>query len=570
MFKKKKYTKNKFSNKKNIFKKNKISKNKKIFKNKNIFKKNKILKNKKISKKNNKKKINNKLLKYKINIIKEIRKYYKNNKKYLRPPIVTIMGHVNHGKTSLIKCLNKNININEKGNITQNINAYYINNKNNKFTILDTPGHSVFTDMRTNSLKITDLIILVISIDDGIMEQTKEIIEYIKKNNIPVIIALNKIDKINYLNNIKIIKKEISKYKLNSEKKNIFIKISTKYKKGIKKIKKYILILSKKINLRTNINENISSGIIIESSIDKKKGPINYIILKRGIIKIGNIILYKNNYSKIKCIYDSNNKKINKLLPSIPGKILGLPNKNLSNKKFITVKNIKLAKKIIKIKNKKINIKNINNNNNIKYNIEKLFKRENKNKKNIIIKCNNYGSLNTITKWIKKEIKNKINIINYSIGNINKNDLILSKTTKSIILAYNIKIDNSIKKKIKNYKIKIYFFKIIYKLFNKIKEIIKIKNKKINKKKYIGKAIIKNIFKISKFNLIAGCKVIKGKINKNNKINILRNKKIIFKGNIKSIKQFKKNIEIAKNNMECGIKIKNFYKIKIGDIILSK
>ncbi len=558
MFKKKKYIKNKFLNKKKIFKNKKIQKNKKIFKNKKILKK-KI-----------KKKINNKILKYKIDIIKEIRKYYKNNKKYLRPPIITIMGHVNHGKTSLIKCLNKKINIKEKGNITQNINAYYISNKNIKFTLLDTPGHSVFTDMRVNSLKITDLIILIISIDDGIMNQTKEIIKYIKKNNIPVIIVLNKIDKINYKHNIKIIKKKIFEYKLNLTKKNIFIKISTKYKKGIKKLKKYILILSKKINLNTNINKNISSGMIIESSIDKKKGPINYIILKKGIIKKSYIIIYNNNYSKIKCIYDNNNNKINKLLPSVPGKILGLPNINLTNKKIIIVKNIKLAKKIIEVKKNKINKNNNNNNNNIKYNIINLFKNNNKNKINIIIKCNNYGSLNIIIKWIKKEVKNKINIINYSIGNINKNDLILSKTTNSIILSYNSKVDNSIKKKINNFKKKIYFFNIIYKFFKKIKKIIKNKKKIKNKNKYLGKAIIKNVFKISKFNIIAGCKVIKGEININNSINILRNKKIIFIGKIKSIKQFKKNIKIAKNNMECGISIKNFYKIKIGDIILSR
>ncbi len=580
IFNKKNLKRKNIFNKKNLKRKNifnkKNLKKKNIFNKKNLKKKN-IFNKKNLKKKNifNKKKINtenkkkNKLKEYKKKIIKEIKKHYKNNnKKYIRPPIITIMGHVNHGKTSLIKCLIKKKNIKEKGNITQSINTYYVNNKYLNFTILDTPGHSIFTEMRLKSLKITDIIILIISIDDGIMNQTKEIIKYVKNNNIPVIIVLNKIDKKLFKKNIKIIKKKISNYGFIPKEwggNNIFIEISTKSKKGIKKIIKNILLLSKKINLNTNINKNISSGTIIESGIDKKKGPINHIITKLGILKIGDIILYKYNYGKIKCIYDNKNKKINKILPSIPVKILGLPNENLSGKKFITIKNLKLAKKIIKLK-KKILLKK---NNNYKYNIKNLFKKENKNKINIIIKSDTYGSLNIIKKWIKKKLENEINIISYSIGNINKNDLILLKTTKSIIFAYNIKIDNLLKINIKNNKKKIYFFKIIYKLFDKIKKIIKIKENKKNKKKYLGKAIIKNIFKISKHNLIAGCKILKGKINKNNYINIIRKKKIIHKGKIKSIKQFKKNIEIAKKNMECGINIKNFYKIKIGDIILS-
>ncbi len=560
MFKKK--INKKFNKKNKFIKKNKIFKKKKN----NIIKKKKYLiikKNKKQNKKNKNKK--NKIDKKYINkLIKNI----KCKNKYIRPPIITIMGHVNHGKTSLIDYLKStNIVKEEKGNITQYINSYYIKNKYQNFTIIDTPGHEIFENMRIKGLIISDIIILMISIDDGITPQTIKIIKYIKKYKKPTIITISKIDKINYKNNINIIKKNISKYGFIPKEwggNDTFIEISTKLNLGINKLIKYISKISKKINLKTYLNKEISYGIILESFIDSKKGIISNIIAKNGILNKGDTIICKNSYGKIKCIYDENNNKIKKVLPSIPVKILGLNNIKNINKKFISIKNNKIAKKIINI-NKKINKYKINNNNNNKNEKnENIF--INKKKINIIIKSDVYNSKETLINWIKNNFNNKIKIIYSGIGNINKNDISLAKTSKSIIIGYNIKIENTIKKKI-NKKIKIYFFEIIYKLINKIKKIIEKKYKKYNSK-ILGKAIITNIFK-NKFNIIAGCKITEGFINKINNINIIRKDKIIYNGKIKSIKQFKKNINIVKKNTECGIIIKNFTNIKIGDIINS-
>ncbi len=573
---KKRNIKYKKNNKKNI-KKNKLIIKKKInIKNKKkYFIKNKKKKNKIFFKKKIYKKLDIKNNKYYINKYKKIikNKIFKNKNtkyiKYIRPPIITIMGHVNHGKTTLIKYLKNNkYLIKEKGNITQYIYSYYIKTKYGYITILDTPGHSIFTDMRLRSVNITDIIILIISIEDGIMPQTIEIINYIKKNKIPTIIAINKIDKINYKNNIEIIKKKLCKYNLIPKKWNgntIFIKISTKYGIGIKKLIKYIFKLKKKINLNTNINNKISKGIVLDCSVNKKCGTIVKLIIKKGILNIGDTIICNNNYGKVKCIYNEEGKKIKLAKPSMPIIILGLSYKPKLGEKIISIKNNKIAKKIIKIKKKINNLKNIQKKNNYKNDI---FIKNNINKINIIIKCDTLGSIETILKWIKKKINNKINIIKSSIGNINKNDLLLANTTKSIILTYNIQTKYLVKNKKINLKIKIYNFNLIYKLIKKLKTIVEKKNNNKNKNKYLGTAIIKNIFKLSNNN-IAGCKIIKGNINKNNNIDIIRNNKIIYTGKIKSIKQFKKNINLVKKNMECGIQIKKFFNIKIGDIIKS-
>ncbi len=625
-YKKKKYIKKKFNNKKKYIKKNFNNKKKKIkftkkkytHKKKNIFfkKKNIYIKKKKKQKtillKNNneiseiakqigikknilikkmketnikiknfnkiKKNIAKKIIQYlgyKTKIEKEnylekkifIKNNNNNNNTYIRPPIITIMGHVNHGKTSLIDYIKSTKIIKkEKGNITQYINAYYINNKWGKMTLLDTPGHSIFTNMRSRGVDITDIIILLISIDDGLMPQTIEIINYVKKHKVPIIIGINKIDKKNYLNNIEILKKKLSKYNIICKKwggKNTFTKISTKFGTGIKKLIKNIYKQSKKINLNTNIN-NPSTGIIIESSIDTKKGPIANIIIKDGKLKKGDIIVCDKEYGKIKSIYTDEGKKINYALPSMPVTILGLSGIFSLGNKFYTVKNKKIAKKIIKFKKKKYILNTQKNNKNKKINFTK------KKKINLIIKTDVYGSMDTIIKTINEKFSKKINLISYSVGEINTNDIILSNTSKSTILSFNTKINNYAKKKINKYKIKIYSYNIIYKLIKKINNLIEKKiNKKI-KKKNKNISIVKNIFKSSKSNLIIiGCIVKKGTLNINNKIKIIRNKNIIYEGKIKSIQIFKKKVNIVKKNTECGICINKPIKINIGDIIKS-
>ncbi len=484
-----------------------------------------------------------------------------------RTPIITIMGHVNHGKTSLINCINKKKK-KEKGNITQKINIYFIKTKYGNVTFLDTPGHEVFFDMRKRGINITDIIILVIAIDDGIMPQTIEIIKYSQKYKVPLIIAINKIDKKNYLQNIKIIKKKISIYNIYPKEwggNNYFIEISTKNNTGINNLIKTIFLESKKIKLNIK-KKKPTYGIIIESYIKNKLGIITNIIIKNGTIKIGDIILSGYKYGKIKTIFDNNNNKIKKTKIPMPVKILGFSSLPKSGKKFLIIKNKKIAKKIAQ-KKKKIHIKKKNEKEN-KKNIKINFSKFNSKKINLIIKCDTYSNIQVIKKLINNYIKNNIyNIIYAKIGNINNTDLLIANNSKATIIAFNIKLENNIKKNIKKFNIKIKFYNLIYKLIKDIKKISK-KFKKNILNKIKGRAIIKNIFKSkNNSNTIAGCLIIKGTIKKNDFLIIKRKNKIIHRGKIKSIKIFKNKVNIVKKGNKCGINIKNFYNIKIGDII---
>ncbi len=570
----------------------KISKNRKI-KSKNLKKfltkkKEKKIINKKNSifffKKKNKQKINKKIyIKKKIKIIPKTPKIKKNktfssiNKEKnnnliykpiikKRPPVVTIMGHVDHGKTSLLDYIKSTNLVNyEKGGITQYINAYYVNTKYGKITFLDTPGHSAFYNMRKRSINITDIAILIIAIDDGIMPQTIEIIKNCKKNNISIIIAINKIDKIDYIDNINIIKKKINKYNIIPEEwggDNIFVEISTKTGLGINKLIKSIILQSEIMELKTDINKT-PSGIILESSTNKYTGPNATILIKNGILKTGDNIICGYKHSKIRYIYNDKGKKIKNISPYIPVKIFGLSEIPPVGKTFNVIKDKKEIRNIIKYKKKKIQ-----NNTSNKKNTNLIFKNLNKKiiKINLVIKTDTYGSIETILNSIKtiNTEKKEFKIISYKIGEVNITDVITANTFNAILIIFNVKINNLAKRKINNLNIKILNFNIIYKLINKLKKITKIKLINDN---YIGKAIIINIFKSSKSNLIIGCLITLGHIKKNYLIEIIRNKNIIYKGNIISLRRFKENVDIVKKGTECGININSTSKIKKGDII---
>ncbi len=492
----------------------------------------------------------------------------------LRPPIVTLMGHVNHGKTSLLEyILNINLTQKEIGNITQYINAYFIQTKYGEITFLDTPGHEAFIKMRDQGINITDIIILIIAIDDGIMPQTIEILKNVKKHNIPIIITLTKIDKLEYQKNIELIKKKLIQYNMISIKQGgntLYNLVSVKQKKGINTLIKSIINKSKQLNLTTNINQS-ATGIIIEASITTQEGPIAYILVTNGTLNIGDIIVCHNTYGKIKKIYD-NNQSIQSITAAIPVKIIGFQNIPKVGKKFYILNNIKQVKKIIKHKIhlnniKQYNIFDINQIHNI--NQHNTLNKSSTIKINIIVKTDVLGTINAIKQIISltTKISQIINLIYINIGPINKYDILLAQHTKSIIFIFNIKNNHNIINNLKQLNIQWYYFDIIYEMINKL---IKISKKKIAyhlKYNVPGQALVKNIFQSINSGIIAGCIVTQGKIQIHNPINIIRNKKIIHTGIIQSLKKFKQNINIIHTGSECGINIKNYNQIQIGDII---
>ncbi|MGD6858412.1 MAG: translation initiation factor IF-2 [Enterobacteriaceae bacterium] len=476
-----------------------------------------------------------------------------------RFPIISIMGHVDHGKTSLINCIKSKSKIDvEEGGITQRTFAYYIKTSYGNFTFLDTPGHADFLLIRKRSIRIADIIILVIAADDGIMPQTIEIIEYSNKFKIPLIIAINKIDKIK--SNINKIKNELFNYNIISDKlggETQFVYISAKFNKGIDKLLESIFIQSEIMELKYN-ETGLTHGIVIESYLDKKKGPVILVILKEGFVKKGDFIVCDSEYGRVRRINSMLGNILDIAKPFIPVEILGMSGIPKSGCRLVMVNNIKKAKNMILKNIKKIEInKDIITKNNYKCTKEL----------NLILKSNLQSSLEVIKNSLQKLSNEKIflNIIKHEVGHVNENDILLSKTSNSVLIGFNTKISSDIKKIILLEKLIYVEDNIIYSLIKKIKNIIK-KFCSVDNK-FLSIAKILNVFKISKKYTILGCFIKSGLFKKNNKIKIISNNLEISTSKIISIKKFKENVEEINANSECGFCIKGCNNVKLGDII---
>ncbi|QJC36599.1 translation initiation factor IF-2 [Enterobacteriaceae endosymbiont of Donacia simplex] len=491
----------------------------------------------------------------------------------IRPPIVTIMGHVDHGKTSLLDYIfSSNITSKESGGITQYINAYQIKFNNKKITFLDTPGHESFTSMRLRGVQVTDIIILVIAIDDGVMPQTIEAIKYAKKTKLPIIVVINKIDK--KISNLEQIKNELSRYDIISEEwggDNIFVKVSAKTGEGINNLLNTILLQAEILELKA-INKGIAKGIVIESFLDKGKGPIASVLIKEGMLKKGNIVLCGYTYGKIKGLINYKGLNILQAGPSTPIKIIGLSEIPHAGDNLIVVNNEKQAKEIASYRKNKYREIQLSNK-------QKQFKKvfldlNNKNihEINILLKADVQGSLEAITTTLINLSNDKINIkIIYSgVGEITETDISMAMANLAkhvIIIGFNVKASKNVKNIMKIENIKIKFFIIIYDLINYMKKHIQKILVPEYKELTLGLADVRSIFTIPKIGVIAGCLVTYGIIKRNNLIKLFRNNKIFYKGVIDSLRRFKESVNEVRNGMECGISIKNFNDIHIGDKI---
>ncbi|ARC54216.1 translation initiation factor IF-2 [Candidatus Riesia pediculicola] len=504
-----------------------------------------------------------------------------------RPPIVSVVGHIDHGKTSLLdKICSTEISSKEIGGITQKINAYYFqindDQKKSSITFLDTPGHSAFYKMRLRGINITDIVLLVIAMDDGIMSQTIESIQYAKSFKIPIIVAVNKIDmKKNY---DKDIENHILQYGVQSERlggDNQFIYVSAKTGEGVHELLDAILIQSEMMELKA-LQNCPAKGIVIESHLDNRRGPIANIIVKEGTLRKGDVILCGFEYGRVKDIRDLNGKNIEDAFPSLPVQILGLSDVPLAGDDLIVLQDEKKAKDFALLRKNKFREIKLDNQ-------KKCFEKKNEgaflkgNEKiislNIILKTDTQGILDTIQNSLEernrslrlKKTHSQVKIVEKGVGRINNNDIILAITSKSIIFGFNVQIDHSSKNLLKKKFVDIRNHSIIYELLKEIDmEMNKIERKSFNDKIQIGKLYVKNIFKSSKDRgVIVGCMVSSGKIRKDSIISIFRDKKVIFRNiQIDSLKRFQNNVLEVREGVECGIKIKSFVNLQIGDKII--
>ena len=487
----------------------------------------------------------------------------------VRPPVVTIMGHVDHGKTSLLDSLrDTNVVSGEHGGITQHIGAYQVSNNNDKMiTFIDTPGHAAFTEMRARGSKITDIVVLVVAADDGIKPQTIEAIKHAKAAKVPIIVAINKCDLPD--KNISKIKNEMMQFELISEDLSgdtLFVEVSALKKMNLDKLKECILLQSEMLDLKASFSAQ-AKGVVIESKIDKGKGPVSTILISNGKLKRGDYFICGDTWGKVRAMINYEGKMINEAFPSMPVEILGMNGSAFAGAEFLVTANENEAKKLSEFrKNDSVKNKSI-----VQDKTTLFEKTKDKDELNIIIKSDVQGSNEALKMAIEKiehsEVEAKI--ILADIGMINETDVSLAKASNAILIGFNVKPNREAKKLAEEQKIEIKFFNIIYEALDYIEKSLSGLLEPDIKETVLGSAEIQKIFKVSNAGKIAGSKVLSGEIKSKSKARIIRDGAVVYTGEILSIFREKNQVKEVGAGLECGISIKDFIDFKEKDVIES-
>ena len=486
-----------------------------------------------------------------------------------RPPVVTIMGHVDHGKTSLLDSLrDANVVSGEHGGITQHIGAYQVQSGNNQIiTFIDTPGHAAFTEMRARGSKITDIVVLVVAADDGIKPQTIEAIQHSKAAKVPIIVAINKCDLPN--KNISKIKNELMQYELIAEDLSgdtLFVEVSATKKENLDKLKECILLQSEILDLKAS-DTGPASGVVIESKIDKGKGPVSTILISNGLLKRGDYFVCGNTWGKIRAMINHDGNIINEAKPATPVEILGMNGSAFAGAEFFVTDSENKAKEISDFR--KENIEGRNNALKTKDKTTLFENKEDKEELNIILKSDVQGSSEALKMAINK-IKHeevKANIILSDIGMINETDVSLAKASNALLIGFNVKPNREAKKLAEEQNIEIRYYNIIYEALEFIEKGLSGLLEPDIKENIIGSAEIQKIFKVSNTGKIAGSKVTDGEIKNKAKARIIRDGVVVYSGEILSIFREKNQVKEVKAGLECGISLKDFIDFKEKDII---
>ena len=489
-----------------------------------------------------------------------------------RAPIVTIMGHVDHGKTSLLDALRQtDVASGEHGGITQHIGASRIQTKSHKFiTFLDTPGHEAFTEMRSRGANVTDIVVLVVAADDGVKEQTIEAINHAKAANVPIIVAVNKIDKPGA--NPQIVKNELLSHQLISEDLGgdvMFISVSAKAKTNLDKLEEAILLQAEFLELKAPYRGK-SSGVVIESRVDPARGVVATMLVQKGTLDVGDLVVVGTSYGKVRKMNDDNGKHLKTATPSVPVEILGLDSAPNAGDKFVEVSEERQAREIISYRiRKEKEVKALRNS---AKSISDIFKESGKGKLkflNIIIKGDVHGSVEaiagTISKLSTEEVA--IKIIHSATGGISESDVSLATASGAIIIGFNVRANASAKELADIKGTQLRYYSIIYNLVDDLKLLLSGLLTPLKSEEYLGQAEVRQVFKISNVGKIAGCFVTSGLIKRNGKARLLRDNIVIHDGILKTLKRFKEDAKEVKNGFECGIAFENFEDIKEKDTI---
>lgn len=490
-----------------------------------------------------------------------------------RPPVVTVMGHVDHGKTSLLDAIrHSKITETEAGGITQHIGASTVEIDGKKIIFLDTPGHEAFTAMRARGAQVTDIAVLVVAADDGVMPQTIEAINHSKAANVPIIVAINKIDK-NGANPDRV-KQELTEYGLVAEDwggDTICVPVSAKTKEGINNLLEMILLVAEMQELKANPNRS-AKGAIIEARLDKGRGPVATVLIQKGTLHVGDSIVAGTAYGKVRAMIDDKGKKVKAATPSIPVEVLGLSDVPNAGDIMYCVPDEKTARQIADIREEKRKAESYASG--PKVSLEELFSQiqEGKVKElNIIVKADVQGSAEAVKQSLEKLTNDevKVRVIHAGVGAITETDVTLASASNAIVIGFNVRPDSMARQLAEKEKVDIKTYRIIYEAIDDITAAMKGMLEPEYKEVVTARLTVRNTFKVSSVGTIAGCYVDEGKINRNNDVRLIRNGVVVNESTIASLKRFKDDVKEVAAGFECGLTIDKYNDIKEGDIIES-
>lgn len=487
-----------------------------------------------------------------------------------RPPVVTIMGHVDHGKTTLLDTIRKtNVVSGEAGGITQHIGAYQVMYADKKITFIDTPGHAAFTEMRARGASITDIVIIIVAADDGVMPQTKEAIDHAKAAKVPIIVAINKMDKPGA--NPERIMSDMANNGLTPEEwggDTLFVKISAVSGEGIEDLLENILLVAEMESLKANPNR-YAMGSVVEARLDKSVGPIVTLLIQNGTLRLGDPVVVGTTYGKVRTLKNDSNEEIVEALPSTPVSITGLNEIPTAGDKFMAFESEKQARSIAETR--KEALKQNNNTNREILSLDDLFSKIQEGIKeiNIVLKADVKGSEEAVRNALEKiEVEGvKVNVIRSGTGTITESDVVLANASDAIIIGFNVRPNSTTLEAAKEYSVEIRLYNIIYKVVEELEAAMKGMLDPEYKEVILGQAEVRKLFKFSKTGTIAGCYITSGLVKNNAKARIIRDGIVVYDGNINSIQREKNTTKEVKAGYECGITIENYNDIKELDII---
>lgn len=489
-----------------------------------------------------------------------------------RPPVVTVLGHVDHGKTSLLdKIRSADVAGGEAGGITQRIGAYTVEQHDRKITFIDTPGHEAFTAMRARGAKVTDVAILVVAADDGVMPQTREAIAHVKAAGVPIVVAMNKIDKPEA--QPERVKQQLSEQGLQSVDwgGNIeMVPVSAKTGQGIDKLLETVLLEADIRDLKANKNRR-ATGVVIESALDRGRGAVATVLIQNGTLRVGDVVVVGGTFGKVRALVDDKGKQVKKAGPSIPVEIMGLQDVPSAGDTLMVVSDERVARETAEKRKTRRRDVRIAATGSQRVSLETFMTMPTEGKKtlNIIVKADGQGSVEALRARMEQLSTEEVDIrvIHGGVGAITPNDVNLASASNAVLIGFNIRPDETVKRLAENEGVDLRFYQVIYEVEDDLKKAMRGLLAPVQREVTLGHAEVREIFKVSKVGSIAGCYIKDGKINRNNKVRVLRDQAVIFDGELESLRRFKDDVREVAEGYECGIQVARYQDLKVGDVI---